>query len=90
MSREVYEDLTALFFLWYNKPTSTSQCLSKSCKNKELHKRVSAVCFAASVKGWILHHCLSVGLLLQASLSAAVLLKDRGEEGMERALMPAF
>ncbi len=31
-----------------------------------------------------------MGLLLQALLSAVVILKDRRGEGMERVLMPAF
>lgn len=39
--------------------------------------------FAVSVKGWILHHCLSTGLLLQAMLSGVVLLKHRWEEWVD-------
>lgn len=69
-------------------PHSVFQNKSKS-KVKDCTNLSVLVYFAASVKSWILHQCLSVGLLLQALLSGVVFLKDRREERMER-VMPAF
>lgn len=63
---------------------------TRVCNNKDCSSLSKPLFCGASLKGWLLHQCLSAGLLLQASLSAAEHFKESEEEGMERVLIPAF